>query len=73
MTVSKPINWTDRDAGEKLSIVLLSVIAISFVGFAAYSVWYDYSQDEQLRLGSVGIMIGVAGFLQHVIRKWNNK
>lgn len=77
MANSGRIKWSDRDSGEKLSIILIYALGIclfiSFLFFMADRIWYDYSDDSQIQVRNLPIILIFFIILQYLFGKWSKK
>jgi len=57
MVMAPRVRWSDRDAGQKLSLVMLLVVMIGFDIFAAWSLVVDLKAGDMVRAGSAGVFV----------------
>lgn len=56
---SERIRWADRDAGQKMSMVMLVLVMIACDLFAAWSLVVDLGRGDWVRAGSAAVFVAI--------------
>ena len=57
------LNFAERDAGERLTIIMIGICCFAFIVYAGIFVWTDIQVDGQLKPVSVSFVLIISGFI----------
>ena len=61
--LANKLNWDERDAGERLTIIMIGICCCAFIVYAGVFVWTDIQVDGQLKPVSVSFVLIVFAFI----------
>ena len=53
------IRWADRDAGQKMSMIMLVIVMVGCDLFAAWSLVVDLGRGDWIRAGSAAVFVAI--------------